>query len=439
MKTLTYEDLEKAFSEGAAALRVRTRLHPAGGPNDKVFPPTFGDTVTVRDTDGREHRTRYAAEWRRVDGEDRLCVLLDSVASQANRFEEALLHAYDQGELPIPMVRVDFTQEHHEDVELDLSTLGGDGYLTTLEAPHRLADALLRDSMLGDLRFRASEPGRAFSAADPHSAGAVFQLCPQALVFGMWDSTGPQGGLGSKFQRALSSEIVGINVQFGRKTASRLDPAGIEKQAGPVFEAKDPERVWTVNPDEAAMEKKKPKPFGGSGQTGGKPSSINHGNVTPSVDSEAGGVTLDYAEQTTVVSLPALRRLRFPKRLDGTLIPTEQRGEATRTAHVALASLAVTAIAMQRHEGYDLRSRCLFIPDGPLAIEIVGADGTASEPMTLDAAAGLALTRQAADRTSAAGLPWNPTPVDLRPAPKLVDLIRRSRQQAAQGELAQDD
>ena len=80
-------------------------------------------------------------------------------------------------------------------------------------------DALLRDSMLGELRFRASKDGREFTEAAPHNATAVYRLCPTALVFGMWDSTGPKGGQGAKFQRALVSEIVGVGVEFGRKTA----------------------------------------------------------------------------------------------------------------------------------------------------------------------------------------------------------------------------
>jgi hypothetical protein len=31
----------------------------------------------------------------------------------------------------------------------------------------------------------------------------------------MWDSTGPKGGLGPKFERAMVSEIVGIDAEVG--------------------------------------------------------------------------------------------------------------------------------------------------------------------------------------------------------------------------------
>jgi len=398
-----------------------------------VFPPTFGDTVRVRLPSGETHPTKYAVEERRIDGESRLCVLLDSVASQANRMEEALQHAWDEGRVSFPMVRVDFTGVTDEDPRFDLSTLGGDGYLTTLEAPHRLADALLRDSMLGDLRFRASKPGRAFTEATPHNATALFELCPTALVFGMWDSTGPKGGQGSKFQRALVSEIVGVGVAFGRKAASRIDPAGIELNAGPVFKAADDGEEWTTDPERAERDKKgNPVPFSRKGgDKPGRPSNINHGNVTPTVDSEAGGVTLDYAEQVTVVSLPALRRLRFPKDVNGQSVDREKRAAVEGSVRTAVAALSLAAISLQRDEGFDLRSRCAFVPEGPLALEVLGRDGSVSGPYSLSSDAAASLLAAAAKAADEVGMGWTNEPVDLVPAPKLVELIRKSREVAA--------
>src|SRR5690606_31936550 len=120
--------------------------------------------------------------------------------------------------------------EAHEDPRLDLSTIGGNGYLTSLQAPHRLADALLRDSLLDGMRFRASAVGRAFTEASPHYATPVYKYSPAALVFGMWDSTGPKGGQGAKFQRALVSEIIGVGVEFGRKDrkSTRLNSSHVK-------------------------------------------------------------------------------------------------------------------------------------------------------------------------------------------------------------------
>ena len=92
---LAYERLRDAVTGTAAAFRRRFRLQPAGGPADKVFPPTYVGAV-------------YATEPRRIDGETRDCVILDSVQSQANRMEEALQQAVDEGRLGLPLVLVSF-------------------------------------------------------------------------------------------------------------------------------------------------------------------------------------------------------------------------------------------------------------------------------------------------------------------------------------------
>src|SRR5215472_7043398 len=100
-----------------------------------------------------------------------------------------------------------------------------------------------------------------------------------------------------------------------------------------------------------------------------EPSVVNHGNVTPSVsrDDEPGGVTLAEAVQTTLLSLPQLRRLRFPDPETGKCSP--ERDAAGRTV---LAALALYAVALQREDGYFLRSRCHLVPAAPPRCELVG-------------------------------------------------------------------
>jgi CRISPR-associated protein Csb1 len=430
MPALTYDVLRQAVDGTAAGLRAFTRLEPLGGSGDKLFPPTFGDAVRLPSPIGAEHpdgrRTKYAVEWRRVNGASRLCVVLDSVASQANRLELALLDGYERGELAFPFVRVDFTGATHDDPALDLSSLCGDGFVTTLEAPHRLADALLRDSLLDGRPFRLSEPGRRFSEASPSDATAVFDLDPASLVFGLWDSTGPKGGLGSKFQRALVSEIVGVGAELGSKSASRIDPAGIEKTE--IYEAKDSEQVWTIDPAEAKGGPSKPVLFKRGGEKAGSPAVINHGNVKPSTDPEAGGVTIDSAEQVIVLSLPALRRLRFPRLPDGRRLQGEGRRSAEGAVRTALAALGLAAVACQRDNGYDLRSRCALRPLGPLSLELVPGDGDAPQSFSLDRTAAAGLLKESARAAADAGFAWRAEPLSLRPAPKLVALIRKSRE-----------
>ncbi len=425
---LTYDMLLDAISGRAAALRARGTLQPAGGPGTKVFPPTYAGAV-------------YATEERRVEGRDEpvRCVLLDSVQSQANRMEEALQEALDRGELEeasLPIVEVDFAPFWPgDDKDASLRLLDPVGRVSSLEAPHRIADAILRDSLLDGVGFRESEVGERIGRASARNATALFEHCPTALLFGMWDSTGPKGGLGAKIERTIVSEIVGIDAVFGVSTSSRIDPLGIQLSAGPVYEAVDGEPFdWTLDENKARKEKNKPKP---SGKKGGKPSEINHGNVTPSLsdvdhDTErylAGGVTIDHAEHSTVISLAALRRLRFPA--DDEWQPKNpeqhQRDDAAR---VVLAALGVLASTLATRGGMDLRSRCLLWPETPPSWELLSAPGE-STPVTVDVETARAVYAEAVRRARSLGLPWRTEPLVLEPSSRLVQLVVKSQELAA--------
>lgn len=414
---MDYQQLRDAVAGAAVAVRVRQRLQPADGPGAKVFPPTY--------TPDAARETRYAVEERQVEGRTVTSVLLDSVASQANRQELALLDAWEDGELNFPVAYVDFSDE--EGLE-DLDRL------TVLEAPHRLADAIFRDSLLDGTLFRLSDVGRAITDATPKDATALFVHSPTALLFGMWDSTGPKGGLGSKFQRAIASEIVGIDAQLGVKVGSRIDPLGIEREAATVYRARGDEGEWTLDRDDAETDRKgEPIKFdrSGSGETPGRPSTINHGNIAPAIDDEAGGVTFDHALQTIVLSFAALRKLRFVTDSSGDPIPRTRRHEVEVVARTALAALGLAAIAHQHVMDHDLRSRCLLVPESPLQIELLRRDGTEPSLLSLDVDRANALVAEAAASAEEQGIGWMDRELRLVPAPKLVELIRRSRDVAA--------
>lgn len=418
-QSLTLDVLRAAVAGGAAAIRSITKLEPAGGPGDKVFPPTY-----VKD--GRT-QTKYAMEERILDGRKVQTVLLDSVASQANRMEEALLEGWRRGELKIPIVQVDFS------TEADIADLDR---ITALQAPHRIADALLRDSVLDGTPFRATSIGASFGDSRPTHATGMYKYCPTALVFGCWDSTGPKGGLGAKFQRSLVSEIVGYDVVAGVKTASRIDPAGIERKGGTVYESKANPNEWTVFEKEAAQEKGKPKLFSRKGAEGkGTPATVNHGNIPPSIDTEAGGVTMDHAVQTTVLSLAGLRRLRFQTSTEGARLPDAKRDEVETAARTALAALALAAIVYQRENDYDLRSRSLLVAKNPLVLEVLGRDGASPQTYVLGRGDAARLLADASAAAKKVGLGWQEEPITLKPAPKLAHLIRESRKLAAAGEV----
>ncbi|MEZ5280228.1 MAG: type I-U CRISPR-associated RAMP protein Csb1/Cas7u [Acidimicrobiales bacterium] len=401
MSDLSYEDLLEAVSGGAVAFRSSVRLEPAGGPGTKVMPPTYGVA------DNAPHK--YAIESRVMpDGTTSLTVLLDSVASQANRMEMALLSAWETSQTDLPVPFVDFTGE------ADLADVGK---LTALEAPHRIADAIFRDSLYDETLFRLSDLGMAITHATPKNAIALLRTCPTALVFGMWDSTGPKGGLGSKFQRALVSEIVGHDVEVGVSVGSRVDPLDVRRGVDGITKLPDDDpSVWAFDEDSKKQV---------------RPSEINHGNVTPSIDERAGGVTISHASQSAVLSFPALRRLKFPVDADGNPFEPEQRQAAENAARTLIAAIGVAAVSLQYEFDFDLRSRCLLIPASSPTMEMLGRSGGSPVPVHIDADAALELVATANAAATELGVGFGPREVRLVPAPKLGELLRRSRQVAA--------
>ena len=396
--TMDLPTLQTAVAGTAAAFRCVTTYQPAGGAGDKVFPPTY-------------EGGRYATE-ERVDpatGEHRPCVLLDSVQSQANRMELALLEAHRAGRVTLPLLVARFDQEE----------LLKKFTVTSLEAPHRIADALFRDSLLDGMIFRKSKKGRILDTADVRNATDLFGLCPTALVFGLWDSTGPRGGLGCKFQRTLVSEIVGYDAVAGKKTSSRIDPAEIMRSAATLYERTaegDDAPRWTLNKADGRKLKT------------GRPSEANHGNVTPTIAD--GGFTLSGARQTTTLSLAVLRRLRFP--LDGAATSDAATDLAARTA---LAAMGLAAGSLARVDT-DLRSRCQLFAEQAPVWELLERPGEVPRQFEHGPEDALELLAEAVKVAKDAGLPWEGQ-IELTPSPDLVELVRRSQELASASEAEQ--
>ena len=395
MATLNLDQIREALAGKAAAFRSVTEYQPAGGPGDKVFPPTY--------LGGSGEGGIYATEQRYIDGADVSCVLLDSVQSQANRMEMALLDEWESGRAPLPVISVNFTKDD----------IPNPRRVTSLEAPHRIVDAILRDSELDGVMFRQSATGKRLDTLDIRNATALFELCPTALVFGMWDSTGPRGGSGIKFQRTLVSEIIGMHAQQGKRTSSRLDPLQILRSAGPVYRTGD--GGWTLEQAEA-----------GEGNSRGiRPSEVGHSTVAPSI-ADGGGFTISRALQTTVLSLPALRRLRFP--INGGS-PDSRVDLAARTA---LAALAIFAATLVREQGADLRSRCLLVPTAPAVWELLDRPGDQPQKFELPSEQGREVYRQAVQEAQQAGLPWLEREMALKPSRQLIALVRESQLRPAE-------
>lgn len=389
---LSYKKLREAVAGSAAAFRMKLKLEAV---SPKVFPPTY-------------EGGKYATEERMIDGQRVPCVLLDSVPSQANRMELALQDAVDGGEIKLPIITVDFSEVDNPGVPR----------VTSLQAPHRIADAILRDSLLDKVEFRKSHIGKELDQLSLAYATPLLNYAPHSLVFGMWDSTGPRGGLGVKFSRAIVSEIIGINAIEGTKTSSRLDPLNIRVNSGLLYVAKD--GGWTLDEKDAAKEKGKPIKLGKDG----KPSEANHGNVTPSRSD--GSFTIAEAEQTTVLSLPALRRLRFPAKPG-----TKPAPESDVAARCYLAALGLLGATLAVEAGYDLRSRCILRGTEAIVWKLLGRPGESDQSFELSKEDAIKIYTEALDAAIKAKLPITTEEIVLKPAPDLVTLVKKSMELAA--------
>lgn len=418
---MNLNDLIDAVSKHAA-IRRRQILQPVGGKGDKIFPPTYPG-------DGKNAPPRHVFEKRRIADREVWCVLVDSVQSQANRLEESLLDAVRNG-VTIPHVVVDFSG----------SNLAGVTQITSLDAPHRVYDAILRDSLTTGTqpqKFMESENGKKLAAASLKDASALLEISPNALLFGAWHSTGQGGGLGAKFARVLISEIVAIEVPIeevvnrrtgevsvstsGRRTGSRVDPLGVMKDVK-IYRSAENENEWTPIEAKAAKDDrgnaillptKSGKP--------GRPSIINHGNVTPNVQQL--GITCNHLEHTFVLSFAALRRLRF-----GGSLEKDAAGRAL------LAALGLLALTEQDARGYALRSRCDLVCDGASPLELVHADGSVDpkQSVNLDSKTARELYEEAVDVAKKKGFSLS-AKTELRPQEKLVEIVRKSQELALSG------
>lgn len=373
-------------------MRATTKLQPIDGEGGKIFPPSYADGA-------------YAFEKRVRDGREIQTVLLDSVQSQVNRFEDALLNAYKSDVLTMPLFEMNFP---------------GHDVITSLTVPHRVHDAILRDSLWGGKPFRESDQGKRLVAARAWNATPFFQYAPTVLLFGTWDSQSGGGVNTAKVARSLVSEIVAFDAVRGVRTSSRIDPLGIKAVQNVVMKQEGSAEIWKFQ--EPPKDAKKGKKVEGSRTV--RPSDINHGNIPPTItnpETGAGGVTFKYAEQTTVLSFTQLRKLRFPE--DG-----ERDADRDAAGRAVIAALGLYAVALQWKDGFQLRSRCQLIPLEAPAFEVIGHTAHERQSIAFDLETAKSALDAALNNAEKHGLKWNAGKIELTPKPDLVKLVQYSDQ-----------
>lgn len=384
-----YERLARAASlEGPdAAVRVAATYQPAGGPEEKISPPTY----PVGDRDNPP----YLFEDRWEAGEKVKVVLVDSRQAQANRCEEALQDELDAGRIELPHLAL-ASDVHGTRVRI-----------TSLQAPHRSRDAYFRDAETGDGQpFDGSPIGDALRNARPEDATPLYRHSPSDLVYGVWDSH--RGlRLAPRFPRVYTSEMVGWRAEAGRRAAGRFD---LYVSGG--------RKVLGGNDDWEP----------GDGKKGRSLSELGHGSIPPTPTKKdgtqlPGGVHVQRITRAGSLGFAGLARVRLG-RLDDA---------GHRAARAALAALALLGdrLAFGR-AGVFLRSGAdLVLVEEKLSWVGRGTE----EPLDLSVEGARALFKLAVERAAAAGAPWEPATVELRPQAKLQWLL----EEAFYKSLAEED
>ena len=286
--------------ETLVALAYRQALDPVEGRDVPVHPPTYPPPL------GCPKDERPSPYTLNPLGDGRTMCELDSVASQATRMEASF-----RGELG------ELVPRH--------AVRAGSHLADLTELPHRLADAALRATALGD------DLDAAFGAFISGDAEPLARLGPTTLVYGAWDSRRTRAAV----RRAVASRIEALDVEPWVRSAQCSGAFGRE----------------ALGLTEAEWRK--------AAQAGLAPA--------PSGPRPGGVLVRGEIVQSASVLVAVLRRYR-----------TEKRGPVLAPY---LAGLALGGLVTGGRR-YLLRSGCELVPAGPARIEAVYADG-ARRPLAL--------------------------------------------------------
>ena len=333
---------DDSFDDG---IRFDAELEPLAGPGGPVKPAVY-------EGGNYQHDRRWAAAG---DSEPTSVIVIDNVPSQANRLEHALRKHRESME--IPEFILDLSTMPHLPAHLPKS-------LSSLEFPHRNADAYLRDSELDGEDFMKTEIGKEIFGATAQACGPLIAWFPQALLYGFWQSHLGKKRQNTKHARAWVSEIVG------------WQPASTETRVfglkGDALNLSTDELV-TSNPDDRTdWDVGK-----GSRIEGGKNdklSEMGHGQVPfMGADAPAGAVSFARVTQRATVSFAQLRRVGL-----GTRAP-----EVDAAGRALLVALGLHAHELAFGRGFALRSGAELRPKAT-TVTWLGEDG--DEPCDLDGA-----------------------------------------------------
>ena len=389
-KTIDLEALlagcaDDSFDDG---IRVDTELEPLSGLGGTVKPAVYEGGTYQLDR-------RWASP---TDEAPTPVIVIDNVPSQANRLEEALRRHRGSAKVP--------------EFVLDLSDLGSlpahlPRRLSSLEFPHRNADAYLRDARLGDDDFTRTKLGRAIFGATAQECGPLMAWFPQALLYGFWQSHLGKKRHNTKHARAWVSEIVGWSPAATDTRVLGLKGDALNLNTDEVITSNPDDRMkWDIGKGE--------KVDGGKRD---KLSEIGHGQV-PFMGDDATAAAVSFARvtQRATVSFAQLRRVS---------LGTGHSTDADAAARALLVALGLHAHVLAFGRGFALRSGAELRPKTTAATWL-GSDGDEA-CATGDAETTLGLLHDAVAQARSAGVPldgWDKEAVLLKPKENLRTAIR---------------
>ena len=386
LDTLLAACSDDSFEDG---IRIDSGLEPCGGPGSPVKPAVYEGGVYQTDR-------RWASP---SDDEPTNVIVIDNVPSQANRLEEALRRGSLSPRVP--------------ELVLDLSDLTGlpahlPRRISSLEFPHRNADAYLRDAQLDGQDFVRTDLGKAIFGATAQTCGPLMAWFPQALLYGFWQSHLGKKRSNAKHARAWVSEIIGWKPAAAdtRVFGLKGDPLNLNTDEGVVSDPAD-RLNWEI------------------GKSKKKLSEIGHGQVPfmgdhkapPEKQATAAAVSFARVTQRATVSFAQLRRV--------SLGPDQQAADAS--ARALLVALGLHAHVLAFGRGFALRSGADLRPAN-LTMMWLGASGDA--PCEVGGAEQTTeLLGAALSRARSEGVPldgWDREPLHLTPKDNLRKAILAS-------------
>ena len=378
---------DNGFDDG---IRIDAELEPLSGKGGPVKPAVYEGGVYQQDR-------RWAKS---EDAEPTRVIVIDNVPSQANRLEDALRRHRTATGLP--------------EFVLDLSELTGlpahlPRSLSSLQFPHRNADAYLRDARLGDQDFVKTDLGRSILGATAQTCGPLIGWFPQALLYGFWQSHLGKKRANIRHARAWVSEIVGWNpapTDVVKLLGLKGDPLNLSVEDRVNSNPED-RFEWTIGKEAVQGGKKD------------KLSEIGHGQVPfMGADAAAGPVSFARITQRATLSFAQLRRISLGAEYDP---------GADASVRALLVALGLHAHQLAFGRGFALRSGA-DLRLTAVAATWLGATGDLQFAFG-DAAGTRALLASACDHAKTLGVPlegWGREEVILTPRDNLRDAIRKT-------------